>query len=216
MPVHLSKQRRDFGNSMNLASTPIVDTSTTHKGYAPTTLLDGSSSLMKQSRLTWLQITRESQKLFYWAPHSKTHTIWGKPPRPHIGCCFWAPYVPSWRWSGQIFFSKLPLFHRKPNYYYFGNSGILKNSLTFFVSTFFSIAGTVLILIGASIWTVIIKRTEDVNALLIGQPPVPVGIVVSAGSALFLTWAAFACMVVSVVPYMIRYVLAADQRSIPS
>ena len=70
----------------------------------------------------------------------------------------------------------------------------------------FSIAGSILILIGASIWTVLIKRTEAINNLLIGLPPVSVEIVVSSGSGLFLTWAAFACMVVSVVPYMIRCV----------
>ena len=93
-----------------------------------------------------------------------------------------------------------------------GYSGILKNSLTFFVSTLFSIGGSLLILVGASIWTVLIKRTDTVNNVLIGLPPIPVGIVVSAGSGLFLAWAAFACMVVSIVPYMIRYVLFADQR----
>ncbi|KAF8225792.1 hypothetical protein L208DRAFT_1367821 [Tricholoma matsutake] len=82
-------------------------------------------------------------------------------------------------------------------------TGVLKRNLTFFVSTLFSIVGSLLILIGASIWTVLIRRTEAVNNLLIGLPPISVGIVVSSGSGLALTWAAFACMVVSIVPYMI-------------
>jgi hypothetical protein len=33
---------------------------------------------------------------------------------------------------------------------------------------------------------------------------------------LFLTWAAFACMVVSTVPYMIRYVLPTDEQGCQS
>ena len=87
------------------------------------------------------------------------------------------------------------------------SSGILKNHLTFFVSTIFSILGSLFLLIGASIWTVLINKTAAVNDVLIGQPPVPVGIVVTVGSGLFLIWAAFACMVVSVVPYLIRCAL---------
>lgn len=84
-------------------------------------------------------------------------------------------------------------------------TGILKNNLTFFVSTIFSISGSLLLVIGASIWTVMIKKSEDINDILIGTPsnPVQIGIVLSAGSGLYLTWAAFVCLVVSVVPYMI-------------
>jgi hypothetical protein len=32
------------------------------------------------------------------------------------------------------------------------------------------------------------------------------GITVSVGPGLYLTWAAFACLAVSIVPYMLRYV----------
>ncbi|KAF8058249.1 actin cortical patch SUR7/pH-response regulator pali [Lyophyllum atratum] len=84
-------------------------------------------------------------------------------------------------------------------------TGILKNNFTFFVSTIFSVAGSLLLLIGASIWTVIIKKSADVNTIPIGDSSnaVPIGIIVSVASGLYLTWAAFVCLVVSVVPYMI-------------
>jgi len=82
-------------------------------------------------------------------------------------------------------------------------TGILKNNLTFFVSAFFSMSASLLLLIGASIWTILINKTAAVNDVVIGQPLGPIGIVVTVGSGLFLIWAAFACMAVSVVPYMI-------------
>ncbi|KAJ6626838.1 actin cortical patch SUR7/pH-response regulator pali [Mycena sp. CBHHK59/15] len=84
-------------------------------------------------------------------------------------------------------------------------TGIAKNNLTFFVSTGFAIIGSLFILIGASIWTVMIKKTQSVNTIMIGTAanPVSVGIEVSTGSALYMIWAAFASLLVSVVPYMI-------------
>jgi len=83
--------------------------------------------------------------------------------------------------------------------------GIAKHNMTFLVSTLFAIAGSLLLLIGASIWTVIIQRSAAINDLLVnvGNQSTPLGIIVSVGPGLFLTWAAFACLVVSVVPYMI-------------
>ena len=52
-----------------------------------------------------------------------------------------------------------------------------------------------------------IKKTEAVNdkTVTLGQSAIPI-IMVSAGPGLFLTWAAFACLAVSIVPYMLRYV----------
>jgi hypothetical protein len=60
------------------------------------------------------------------------------------------------------------------------------------------------ILIGAAIWTAIIKKCEGANTLYI-SPGVLSGIVVSYGSGIYLTWAAFACLAASTVPYMVRY-----------
>jgi hypothetical protein len=84
--------------------------------------------------------------------------------------------------------------------------GILKNGFTFFVSTIFAIIGSLLLLIGAAIWTVLIKKTAAINHFYIDPNNVPLGIVVTTGQGLYLIWAAFVLLLVSVVPYMIRYV----------
>ncbi|KAF7340014.1 hypothetical protein MVEN_01919100 [Mycena venus] len=83
-------------------------------------------------------------------------------------------------------------------------TGVPKRSWTFFLSTFSALVGSVFLLIGAAIWTVMIKKAQSVNtAMLDTQPPIPAGIEVSTGSALFMIWAAFVTLTVSVVPYMI-------------
>jgi len=84
-------------------------------------------------------------------------------------------------------------------------TGFAKNNFTFFISTIFSIAGSLLLLIGASIWTVLIKKSESVNSLLALSVTniVPIGITMSTGPGLLMVWAAFACLVVSIVPYML-------------
>ncbi|KAJ7275435.1 actin cortical patch SUR7/pH-response regulator pali [Mycena haematopus] len=83
-------------------------------------------------------------------------------------------------------------------------TGVVKFSSTFFLSTFASIIGSLFLLIGATIWTVMIKKTQAVNSFTLpATPPIPVGIVVSIGKGLFLIWAAFVLLLVSVVPYMI-------------
>jgi len=83
--------------------------------------------------------------------------------------------------------------------------GLWKRNFTFFASTVLSIAGSINLLVGASIWTVMIHKSASVNRLIVGQEgnPSPVGIEVTAGNALYLTWAAFACLTISTVPYMI-------------
>ncbi|KAH9486671.1 hypothetical protein JR316_0000736 [Psilocybe cubensis] len=81
-------------------------------------------------------------------------------------------------------------------------TGVAKNNLTFFVSAVFSALGSLLLLIAASIWTVMIKKSQIINTSLT-PTNVPLNIVVSEGTGLFLTWAAFACLIVSVVPYMV-------------
>ncbi|KAF8640397.1 hypothetical protein AX17_000066 [Amanita inopinata Kibby_2008] len=83
-------------------------------------------------------------------------------------------------------------------------AGITKHIFTFMVSALLSIASTVLLLIGVSIWTVLVKKAEAVNDMSIGSQPVPLGIVVSAGSGLYMTWASFVLSVVSVIPYLIN------------
>nr|GAT43675.1 predicted protein [Mycena chlorophos] len=84
-------------------------------------------------------------------------------------------------------------------------TGVVKYSITFLISTTFAILGTIFILIGASIWTTLVKQAESVNSIMIGttESPVFVGIEASSGPALDLTWAAFASLFVSILPYMI-------------
>ncbi|KAF7320196.1 hypothetical protein MKEN_00804100 [Mycena kentingensis (nom. inval.)] len=83
-------------------------------------------------------------------------------------------------------------------------TGLAKSSLTFFLSTAFALLGSIFILVGAAIWTVLIKRTMSVNAIMLGTAANPVqGMSASTGTGLYLLWAAFASLVVSVVPYMI-------------
>lgn len=80
-------------------------------------------------------------------------------------------------------------------------TGILKNNLTFFASSLFAVFGSVLLLIGASIWTVMINKTQAINTTLNAVNQQPLGITLSAGSGLFIAWAAFVCLAVSVIPY---------------
>ena len=89
------------------------------------------------------------------------------------------------------------------------NSGLIKHALGFLFSTIFSLLATVLLLIGAVIWTVIVKKAQDINGWIVPLPSgieVPLGIDVSLGNGLLLAWAAFACIAASLIPYMIRCV----------
>ena len=86
---------------------------------------------------------------------------------------------------------------------YVCRSGIAKNGLTFFVSSIFSVVGSILLLAGASAWTVLLKKTESINTAL-GPIGEQVGITVSQGTGLSLTWAAFVCLFLSVIPNVLR------------
>lgn len=85
-------------------------------------------------------------------------------------------------------------------------SGILKNNYTFCVSTLFAVSGSLLLLIGASIWTVVVRKTEIINEFPLttrSSGVIPLGITMSSGPAIGLLWGAFATLLLSVVPYMI-------------
>ncbi|PPR00255.1 hypothetical protein CVT24_005003 [Panaeolus cyanescens] len=79
-------------------------------------------------------------------------------------------------------------------------TGLLKNNLTYFLSTIFAVLSSLLLLIAASIWTVIIKKAQGINTLVLPGYDA-LGITLSIGPGVFLTWAAFVCMLVAVVPY---------------
>jgi len=84
-------------------------------------------------------------------------------------------------------------------------TGVIKHTWAFFLSTGSAVLSSILVLSGSAIWTVIIQKSQSVQNILAGPPGgrVPVGIVVSTGPGLYLAWASFACLVVSIVPYMI-------------
>jgi len=81
--------------------------------------------------------------------------------------------------------------------------GVLVHNVTFFLSTASAIIGSLMLLIGAALWTVMIKRAEAINDVVIGASNAPLGIQVSVGAALYMLWAAFACLLVSCVPYVV-------------
>ncbi|KAJ7785890.1 actin cortical patch SUR7/pH-response regulator pali [Mycena metata] len=81
-------------------------------------------------------------------------------------------------------------------------TGVAKSNFTFFVSTGFAIIGSIFILIGASIWTVMIHKAQSVNSAMLTDG-VLVGIEVTTGSALYMIWAAFGTLFASIIPYMV-------------
>jgi len=107
--------------------------------------------------------------------------------------------VPRWHCSrkSNIFYS---LFRILTPY----SSGLVKHTVAFLASTTFAVLGSLLLLIGAAILTVMVKKAEAVNSLVISNTSSPLGIFVSVGNGILLTWAAFVCLLVSTVPYMIR------------
>lgn len=65
-----------------------------------------------------------------------------------------------------------------------------------------------MLLIGATIWTVIINKAESINGFMVGNAsdPAPLGITVSMGNGVYLAWAGFVTLLASILPYMIRYI----------
>jgi hypothetical protein len=84
------------------------------------------------------------------------------------------------------------------------NRGIAKNHLTLSVSSVISTIGAFFLLVAASLWTVLIKKTQAINTVVQAVNGESVGITVSEGNGLFLTWAAFVCLFVSIIPYVLR------------
>ncbi|KAH7915121.1 actin cortical patch SUR7/pH-response regulator pali [Hygrophoropsis aurantiaca] len=81
-------------------------------------------------------------------------------------------------------------------------TGLLKQTFAFFVSTGMSVVATLFILIGAAIWTAIVKKAEGINTFDVAQG-IPCGVTVYYGIGIYLSWAAFACLAASIIPYMI-------------
>ncbi|KAF8758997.1 the biosynthesis of sterol glucoside [Rhizoctonia solani] len=69
-------------------------------------------------------------------------------------------------------------------------SGLYKSTMTFMISTVFSMFGAGCLLIGASILTAVLNKAKSINNYTVADGT-PLGIIVSTGSSLSLIWAAF-------------------------
>lgn len=83
---------------------------------------------------------------------------------------------------------------------------MLKHTWSFFVSTSAAVIASIFVLAASALWTALIKRAGDVNTWTVRPAQVPLGIEVSTGVGLYLTWAAFACLATSIIPYSLRSV----------
>ncbi|KAI6045077.1 actin cortical patch SUR7/pH-response regulator pali [Pisolithus marmoratus] len=81
-------------------------------------------------------------------------------------------------------------------------TGCLRRTFLFFISAALAILSTIFILIGAAIWTSLVKKAETINTMQI-SPGVLDGMSLSYGTGIYLSWAAFACLTASIVPYML-------------
>ncbi|KAG2155466.1 hypothetical protein DEU56DRAFT_767568 [Suillus clintonianus] len=84
-------------------------------------------------------------------------------------------------------------------------TGVARTALLFFISTGSSIVAALFILIGAAIWTSIVKECESINTLDVAHVngTIVSGMFVSYGNGIYLSWAAFACLAAATVPYMV-------------
>jgi len=84
-------------------------------------------------------------------------------------------------------------------------TGVLKHTVAFLLSSSLSVLGSFLLLVGAALWTVIINKAASLNnaPVTLNGETIPLGIITTAGPGLYMTWAAFACLTVSIVPYML-------------
>ncbi|WWC88550.1 uncharacterized protein L201_003461 [Kwoniella dendrophila CBS 6074] len=80
--------------------------------------------------------------------------------------------------------------------------GIVKLRISFLIAAICSGLGAFLIMIGAALWTAVIAKDNSVNIVKV-QSKASLGIIVSAGPSLYLTWVAFALITLSCAPYVI-------------
>ncbi|KIY51329.1 hypothetical protein FISHEDRAFT_37365 [Fistulina hepatica ATCC 64428] len=84
-------------------------------------------------------------------------------------------------------------------------TGFAKRSYLFFFSTGMSVVAAILLLVAATIWTVMIKKAGAIDDFVIGESSkaTSLGITVHPGIGLYLLWASFALMFASIMPYML-------------
>ncbi|GHJ86108.1 hypothetical protein NliqN6_2510 [Naganishia liquefaciens] len=81
-------------------------------------------------------------------------------------------------------------------------AGLIPNRLTYLVAAVGTIVSAIGLCIGAAVWTVLINKNNFLNIVKV-QGGRSLGINVTAGPSLYLTWVAFACSALSVFPYVV-------------
>ncbi|RSH79258.1 uncharacterized protein EHS24_001298 [Apiotrichum porosum] len=81
-------------------------------------------------------------------------------------------------------------------------TGLVKHRLSFFVAAVSSGLSAFFLMVGAAIWTSIISKDSWLKQVKV-QGSVALGITVTAGPALYLTWVSFVFVALSVAPYVI-------------
>lgn len=81
-------------------------------------------------------------------------------------------------------------------------AGVIPHRLSFLAAAFCASIASLGLVIGAAIWTAIIKKDAFVNIVHVENGN-SLGIFVTSGPALYLTWVAFALTTLSVIPYAI-------------
>ncbi|KAF9056080.1 actin cortical patch SUR7/pH-response regulator pali [Panaeolus papilionaceus] len=79
-------------------------------------------------------------------------------------------------------------------------TGILKHGMTYFLSTLFTVLAALMLLVAAAIWTTIFNKAKAINDVVLPGYG-SLGITVSMGNGVLMTWAAFALMVLAMIPY---------------
>lgn len=81
-------------------------------------------------------------------------------------------------------------------------SGLYKSTMTFMMSTVFSMFGAGCLLIGASILTAVLNKAKAINNYTVINGT-PLGVEMSIGPAIYLIWTAFVLLFISMGPYLI-------------
>jgi hypothetical protein len=92
--------------------------------------------------------------------------------------------------------------------------GIAKGRVTFLTAACSSSFAALTLLIGASVWSASINKSQAINRVRLTFPntntQVAIGITVRAGNGLYLAWAAFVLMFCSVLPYIMKWVFSTE------
>ena len=201
IPRHPWDKELGSGNSMSSAFTLTAPMSTVPDNARATPLRPVSSHI-PPSHPTCSSIIHSFQPTFLLIPLSSTPHIWEPILMLHTTSSCSARYSPRSRCSREFHSIPQIISAFKPP-----DSGVLRRTALFLFSTTMSILSALFILIGAAIWTAILKKVESVNTMQLAQG-ISSGISVSFGNGIYLSWAAFVCLFAATIPSMIRCVFS--------